>query len=115
MAAAVSPGRAVEKPTGNPAGEAGAAATNADPATGNDGGEDGHWSSVLELPGEFIVDLPVPGFTIGDLLKLRPGALINAQWRVGQDAPLRLNGTLIGWGEFEVMGKNLAVRLTELA
>jgi flagellar motor switch/type III secretory pathway protein FliN len=25
-----------------------------------------------------------------------------------------LNGTLIGWGEFEVMGNRLAVRLTEL-
>ncbi len=50
-----------------------------------------------------------------DLLKLRAGSVIDAHWRVGQDVPLRLNATLIGWSEFEVVSGNLAVRLTELA
>jgi flagellar motor switch/type III secretory pathway protein FliN len=115
MAAAASPARAMERPPGNPSAEAGAAALNTDAAAGHESGEDRRWRPVLELPGEFMVDLPVPGFTIADLLKLRPGSVINAHWRVGKDAPLRLNGTLIAWGEFEVMGNNLAVRFTELA
>jgi len=70
---------------------------------------------MLALPCELVVDLPLPGFKIADLLKLRPGSVVNAQWHVGHDVPLRLNGTLIGWIEFEVAGSHLAVRLTELA
>jgi flagellar motor switch/type III secretory pathway protein FliN len=73
------------------------------------------WKPVLELPCDLLVDLPLPNFRIADLLKLRPGSVIDAQWRVGRDVPLRLNGALIGWIEFEVMGDRLAVRLTELA
>jgi flagellar motor switch/type III secretory pathway protein FliN len=77
--------------------------------------DDARWKRVLELPCDLLMDLPLPNFTIADLLKLRPGSVIDADWRVGRDAPLRLNGTLIGWIEFEVIGDNLAVRLTELA
>jgi flagellar motor switch/type III secretory pathway protein FliN len=77
--------------------------------------EEARWKPVLGLPCEMIVDLPLPGFKIADLLKLRAGSVINAHWPTGHDVPLRLNGTLIGWGEFEVMGNHLAVRLTELA
>lgn len=76
--------------------------------------EDTRWNPVLDLPCEFMVDLPLPGFRIADLLKLRQGSLINAHWRTAQDVPLHLNGKLVGWGEFEVMGNSLAVRLTEL-
>ena len=114
MAAGASPARVEERLPENPA--AGAASSpNTNPAAGLGAGDVARWRPVLELPGEFMVDLPMPGFTIADLLKLRPGSVIHTHWRVGQDVPLRLNGTLIGWGEFEVMGNNLAVRLTELA
>jgi flagellar motor switch/type III secretory pathway protein FliN len=73
------------------------------------------WKPVLDLSCELTVDLPLPGFKIADLLKLRKGSIINAHWRVGRDVPLCLNATLVGWIEFEVVGVNLAVRLTELA
>jgi flagellar motor switch/type III secretory pathway protein FliN len=77
--------------------------------------EDERWKPVLELRCELTVELPLPVFNIADLLKLRAGSVIDAHWRVGQDVPLRLNGTLVGWTEFEVVSGNLAVRLTELA
>jgi|HubBroStandDraft_1064217.scaffolds.fasta_scaffold477150_2 flagellar motor switch/type III secretory pathway protein FliN len=73
------------------------------------------WRPVLGLGCELTVDLPMPGFKIADLLKLHKGSIINAHWRVGRDVPLCLNTTLIGWIEFEMVGGNLAVRLTELA
>jgi flagellar motor switch/type III secretory pathway protein FliN len=116
-AAQASPARAMEKSLGQLAGEAGNPVQNANPeaAAGRDAGEDERWKRVLRLPCEFIVDLPVPGFKIADFLKLRTGSVISAHWRVGQDVPLRLHGTLIGWSEFEVVGDSLAVRLTELA
>ena len=77
--------------------------------------QDARWAPVLGLPCELLVDLAVPGFKIADLLQLHAGSLVNAHWRVGHDIPLRLNGTLIGWSDLEVMGNRLAVRLTELA
>jgi flagellar motor switch/type III secretory pathway protein FliN len=73
------------------------------------------WKLVEEFECELTVELPMPDFTIGDLLKLREGSVIAARLRVGRDVPLRLNGTLIGWIEFELVGQRLAVRLTELA
>jgi flagellar motor switch/type III secretory pathway protein FliN len=76
---------------------------------------DALWKPVLGLNCDLTVDLPMPDFKIADLLKLRKGSIINAHWRVGRDVPLCLNATLIGWIEFELVGSNLAVRLTELA
>jgi flagellar motor switch/type III secretory pathway protein FliN len=98
------------------------AASEAVPAAANpelertlEAAEDGRWRRVLVLPCELTVDLPLPGFRIADLLKLRPGSVINAHWPLGREVPLRLNGVLIGWSEFAVVGNSLAVRLTELA
>jgi flagellar motor switch/type III secretory pathway protein FliN len=94
-------------------GDTGAPSPNPEPAS-READEDQRWSRVLGLPCELTVDLPLPGFKVADFLKLRPASVIDAHWRLGHDVPLRLNGTLIGWIEFEVVGNNLAVRLTEL-
>jgi len=72
------------------------------------------WAQVLPLPCRLTVDVPLPGFTVSDVLRLQRSSVINSHWRVGADVPLRLNGELIARGEFEVVGNNLAVRLTEL-
>jgi flagellar motor switch/type III secretory pathway protein FliN len=76
---------------------------------------DERWRPVMGLPCELVVQLSVPGFRVKDFLKLRAGSTISADWRVGQDVPLLLNGTLIGWIEFEALGNSMAARLTELA
>ena len=85
------------------------------PALGAGESEQERWGPVLDLPCELTVDLRLPGFTIADLLKLRPGSVLDARWRLGREVPVRLNGTLIGWCEFEMVNQNLAVRLTEAA
>ena len=59
--------------------------------------------------------LPVVGFTIQDLLELRVGKVLETSCKATGDVPIRINGTLIGWTEFEVIGNTLAVRITELA
>jgi flagellar motor switch/type III secretory pathway protein FliN len=76
--------------------------------------EDARWKPVLGLPCQLMVDLPLPGFTIADLLKLRPGSVIDARWRVGHDVALLLNGTPIAWIEFELVDNSLGVRVIEL-
>jgi len=76
---------------------------------------DARWQPVLLLPCALTVDLAVPGFKVSDFLALHTGSIIGTQWGIARDVPLRVNGTLIAWGELEGSGKRLAVRLTELA
>lgn len=111
MAAQAGTARGVQKPAGEADRVVSHPAVSTEVASSE---EDARWRPVLSLPCEFMVELAVPGFKIVDLLQLRKGSVVNAHWRVGQDVPLRLNGTLLGWTEFEVMGNNLAVRMTEL-
>jgi flagellar motor switch/type III secretory pathway protein FliN len=79
------------------------------------GDEDARWQPVLALPCELVVELPLPNFKVSDFLKLQAGSVIATEWRITRDVPLRANGTLIAWGEFDGSGNRLAVRLTELA
>jgi flagellar motor switch/type III secretory pathway protein FliN len=74
-------------------------------------------------PGEFLpwlpctlaLDLPVVKFTVGDLLSLHKGSIVETAYHQSSDLPLRVNGQLVGWTEFEVVGERLAVRLTDLS
>lgn len=115
MAVEINAVQAIERSSTQMAGEAGAATPSPELVSRAETEEDARWKPALGLTCELVVDLPLPGFKIADLLKLRPGSVIDAHWRAGQDVPLRLNGAQIGWIEFEVVGDRLAVRLTELA
>jgi flagellar motor switch/type III secretory pathway protein FliN len=64
---------------------------------------------------EIKLVLPVVGFTIRNLLQLKVGTVLETACKSTSDVPLRVNGKLIGWSEFEVIGNTLAVRITELA
>ena len=61
------------------------------------------------------LELPVVHCTVRDLLEMRNGNVVETASKATSDVPLRVNGTLIGWTEFEVIGNTLAVRITELA
>ena len=67
------------------------------------------------FPCVLTLDLPVVRFTIGDLLALTEGSVVETACHHTSDVPLRVNGVLIGWTEFDVVGDHLAVRLTEQA
>lgn len=59
------------------------------------------------------LELPVPHFTIADLLALREGSIVETTYHHTSDVPLRVNKLLVGWTEFEAVGDRLAVRITE--
>lgn len=67
------------------------------------------------LPCTLSVDIPVVQFTIGDLLRLGEGSIVETACHQTSDVPLRVNHLLIGWTEFEVIGDRLAVRITDQA
>ena len=66
------------------------------------------------LPCTLALDVPVVGFTVGSLLRLRPGSLVQTACHQSTDIPLQVNGMLMAWTEFEVVGERLAARITDL-
>jgi flagellar motor switch/type III secretory pathway protein FliN len=67
------------------------------------------------LPCSLALDIPIIKFTVGDLLRLNIGSVVETAYHQSSDLPLRVNGQLVGWTEFEVVGERLAVRLTDLS
>lgn len=67
------------------------------------------------LPCTLALDIPVIHFTVGHLLTLARGSIVETAFHQSSDLPLHVNGQLVGWTEFEVVGDRLAVRLTELS
>lgn len=66
------------------------------------------------LPCTLTLDLTAPNFTVGELLRLRVGSIVETRWPYVSDVPLSVNGKRVGWAKFEVIGDRLAVRITEL-
>ena len=72
------------------------------------------WTEVLDLNCRLTFGLPVPKFTVGDLLRLAAQSVIDTGRPESTDVGVQLNGQLIGWAEFEALNDNLAFRFTEL-
>ncbi len=66
------------------------------------------------LPCTLALEVPVVKFTVGTLLGMSVGTLIETAWHQSTDIPLRVNGLLMAWTEFEVVGERLAARITDL-
>lgn len=69
--------------------------------------------AVPWLPFTLSLEVPVVHFTVGDLLGLEEGSIVETACHHTSDVPLRVNNLLVGWTEFEVVGDRLAVRITE--
>lgn len=74
-----------------------------------------NWNAFQMLPCQLSLQISIPGFTVSALLRLSPNDVINTHWLQGTDVPLRVNGKVIGWTEFEVIDDCLAARLTQIA
>ena len=66
------------------------------------------------LPCTLVLEVPVVDFTVGYLLKLKPGSLVYTASHQSSDIPLHVNGVQMAWTEFEVVGERLAARITDL-
>jgi len=86
--------------------------TNSDPS-GNATSSADLLETMPWLPCTATLEIPVVGFTIGDLLSLTKDTIVETACHHTSDVPLRVNQLLIGWTEFDVIGDRLAVRITE--
>jgi len=87
---------------------------SAESASGETLTTDQRWRHLSWLPCDLTLDLPVAHFTVRDLLQLRAGAAVETCYSRGAEIPLRANGQLIGWAEFEPVADHIGVRITEL-
>jgi flagellar motor switch/type III secretory pathway protein FliN len=81
----------------------------------SDAKSDPRWRQAVRLPCSVSILVPMPGFKVKDLLGLRSKSVVASHWPTTDNLPVKVNGELIGWCEFEVLGNRLAARLTELA
>ena len=72
-------------------------------------------SPECRLPVELDVVVPVRDFRVRNLLALETGEVIESQWSHGEDLPLASGDVVLVWTEFEVVDRQLAVRVTRLA
>jgi len=72
------------------------------------------WANFQWLPCNLAVEVSVPRVTVGDILRLAPQSVLETRWQQNADVPIRANGQLIAWAEFEGVDEKLAVRVTRL-
>lgn len=72
------------------------------------------WEDAGRLPCVLTIEVLLQRFTVRDLLRLEPGSIVSSGNVNGAHVPVNVNKRVLGWGEFEVVGDRLAIRMTEL-
>ena len=75
---------------------------------------DGAWQEAGWLPCRLAAEIAVLGFTVGDLLSLEAGSVVDTGVTVEADVSVQVNGVRVGCGKLDATGDRRAVRLTEL-
>lgn len=73
------------------------------------------WNEALHLPCRLAAHIPVHGFTMGDLMRIEVGSVVDSGMAVEADVDISVNGSQVGCGKLDLTEDKLAVRLTELA
>ena len=67
------------------------------------------------LPCRLVLETPVIDFTVGTLMQLTPGSIVETAAQHNEDLLLHVNGQVVGTVKFDVTRDWLAVRLTGVA
>lgn len=72
-------------------------------------------SRAYMLPCRLVLETPVINFTVGTLMRLEPGSVVETAAQHNEDLLLHVNGQVVGTVKFDVTRDRLAVRLTGVA
>jgi len=67
------------------------------------------------MPCRLVLETPVINFTVGTLMQLEPGSVVETAAQHNEDLLLHVNGQVVGTVKFDVTRDRLAVRLTGVA
>lgn len=72
------------------------------------------YEGLLDMEVEFVSDLGQTTLTLGEILKLEKGSVIDLGKPAGESVESYVNHRIIGKGEVMVYEKNLAIRINEV-
>lgn len=72
------------------------------------------YEGLLDMEVEFVSDLGQTTLTLGEILKLEKGSVIDLGKPAGESVESYVNRRIIGKGEVMVYEKNLAIRINEV-
>ena len=72
------------------------------------------YSGLLDMEVEFVSDLGETQLTVGEILELHKGSIIDLGKPAGESVEAYVNGRILGKGEVMVYEKNLAIRINEV-
>lgn len=72
------------------------------------------FAGFMHIPAPLTVEVPVIALTVRDLFRLEKGSIVTTSQPAGANVPVHIAKALVAWGEFQVFGDKLAVRLAEL-
>jgi flagellar motor switch/type III secretory pathway protein FliN len=72
------------------------------------------WEVLAKLQVTMLVEVVLSRFTVSDLLALKDGQVFESLSPAVGDVSLMVGEVQLGWCEFEVLDKRMAVRLTRL-
>src|ERR1700750_1116416 len=58
------------------------------------------WPLLSQMTNTATAGLPLKGFSVGDLLRLKPGQIIESAWAHTEDVPLKVGHVQAAWTEF---------------
>jgi len=73
------------------------------------------WPLLQRIPMRLSAGIPILGFRVKDLARLKPGLVVPTTWLCTDDVPLKIGSVQLSWSEFEVVEQRMAIRLTRLA
>ena len=73
------------------------------------------WPVLAKLSVAVSAEIPLKQFRVRDLLGLKKGHLFETESPETEDVPLMAGKLQLAWSEFEIVDRQLVVRLTRLA
>jgi flagellar motor switch/type III secretory pathway protein FliN len=73
------------------------------------------WGELLLVATVVTVEVPIARLTVRELFRLHAGSVVAALQFSGAHVPVVIGGKVLAWGEFQVVGEHLALRIAELA
>jgi flagellar motor switch/type III secretory pathway protein FliN len=72
------------------------------------------WPELLSVAAMVSVEVAVVGLTVRELFQLEKGSVVASAQHSTANLPIVIGGKLVAWGEFQVVGEHLAMRVAEL-
>jgi flagellar motor switch protein FliN len=88
--------------------------TNIDEAAGDAIGVDLNLDMILNVPVTLSIEIGRTRTSIGELMKLNPGSVVELDQLVGEPHDVLVNGTLIAHGEVVVVNEKFGIRFTDI-